>query len=111
MLTSGLHVDSDWDYLLTITSRATVHVAIHWRAIQPISCPARSSRDQQLLSVTTWCCSGCLVLQKAGGSLRIEPNWYDGKRPKASYWTAPSYAQRAAGSALAASKIREKSKR
>ena len=34
------------------------------------------------------------LLQKAGGSVRIEPNWYDGKRPdalvlltKASYWT------------------------
>ena len=60
------------------------------------------------------------LLQKGGGSVLIEPNWYDGKRPDAQesilldvsivHPAAPSYFKSAAGSSLAASKIREKQK-
>ena len=65
------------------------------------------------------------LLQKAGAAVRIEPNWFDGKRPDAQvhfahesilldvsviHPTAPSYFRRAAGSSLAASKRREQQK-
>ena len=65
------------------------------------------------------------LMQKAGGTVRIEPNWFDGKRPDAQvhlayenvmidvaiiHPAAPTYCRSAAASALAASKRREKDK-
>lgn len=65
------------------------------------------------------------VIQKAGGSVRIEPNWFDGKRPDAHVYfaqdnvmidvsvihpAAPSYARSGAASYLGACRLREKHK-